>query len=141
MTDFMRRVDEALSGVPSAVRKPVLIDSPYLKAGEGAHQQVETRTYAEQLVCEANAVLSSAGQPTLSLDDLSGTRDQVFMIRRGAAWAQFATRFHSRGCYAELLGSSVSGVRQRLIDADALEDLIVSMVVSEVTDRTVQRRF
>jgi hypothetical protein len=139
MTEFMHRLDEVLGGVRSAVRIPELVESSYLKTGEGVHEQVETRAYAEQLVSEANAVLSTAGQTRLSLEDLSGTLDQVFVIRCGAAWAQLATRFQSRGSYAEVLGSSLKGLRQKLIDSGALEDLLVSLVIEEASDQPVER--
>lgn len=134
MTEFMRRVDQAVRGQLAVVRRPTLTHSRHLSTGQGAHEQVETRAYAEQLLSEANAVLASCGGTTLSLDDLSGTLDQVFVIRFGAGWAQFATRFRGDRSYAELQGSSVSLARHQLVDGGSLEDLIVALVTDELDD-------
>ncbi|WP_171242609.1 hypothetical protein [Knoellia koreensis] len=127
----MDRIEDAVraGGSVPAVR---VVESDYLSTGQGAHEQVENRAYAEQLVCEANAVLSAAGRPVLELEDHSGSLDQVFDVRVGEHWARFATRFDHGRSIGELLGSSLpldpTATRHKLMDAEALEDFIVGLV-------------
>jgi hypothetical protein len=128
MTDFMQRIADLLRNDPAALRPPSLVEAVEKTTGQGAHDQVEHRAYAEQLLCEANAVLVPATATALTLEDHAGTLDQVFTISYGSSWAQIATRFHDGKARSELLGSSVKEPDHQLLDGDALADLIVTIV-------------
>lgn len=128
MTDFMQRIGDLLRNEPSALAPPVLVEAVEKSTGQGAHDQVEHRAYAEQLLCEANAVLVPATATELTLEDHAGTLDQVFTIACGPSWARIATRFHDGRARSELLGSSIKEPGHQLLDSDALENLVVTLV-------------
>lgn len=138
MTEFMLRIhDLARPGRATSAPRPALEEATFLSTGMGAHEQVENRAYAEQLVCEANAILAPAGLPTIELHDLCGTVDQVFTVRVGRQWAQFATRFDGGRSRSELIGSSVpdwTSAPVKLVDAAALEDFIVELVADSIRE-------
>ncbi|MYZ06550.1 hypothetical protein GT028_04065 [Streptomyces sp. SID2999] len=133
MTDFMQRISDLLHHSPEALGSPTLIETVEKTTGQGAHDQVEHRAYAEQLLCEANAVLVPETATALTLQDHAGTLDQVFTISYGPSWARIATRFRGGRARAELLGSSFEEPQHQLLDTDALEDLIVTLVADAQT--------
>jgi hypothetical protein len=69
MTHFMARVSELLEPGSDVVRPETHV-SVRVPVPIGVHYHVEYRSLAEQLVCEANAVLSPTGQRLELTDDL-----------------------------------------------------------------------
>lgn len=123
MTPFMMRVSDVVHG--QAAQSPPLTDSIPRTVGQGAHEQVELRALAEQLVAEANAVLP--GEPVL-LEDGSGTRDQRFSLSYGGSWAHVVTSFEGATAHASLQGSQFPSPRKELTDGEALGDLILTLI-------------
>lgn len=125
MTPFMWRVADVV-GLDEPAVEPGTVPSRPRAVGNGADRYVAVRSLAEQLVCEANAVLAPGPGMTL-VDDLSDGRLD-FTIAYGTSRARVSTAFaggHSLGTL-ERPGHDSGSVELR--DADALPDLIVSLL-------------
>lgn len=69
MTPFMLRVGEVLD-LTGDVDRPAVRVSRHRPVAVGAHAQIECRSLAEQLVCEANAMLPEDGPRLWLVDNL-----------------------------------------------------------------------
>jgi hypothetical protein len=125
MTPFMERVTEVVGGGeradapgtrPSAPR-PVVI---------GADEQVMTRALAEQLVSEANVVLTGAG---IGLEDEPGEGRLSFVMRYRARYARVSTSFEHRASVGHLHGTGAGGAGEVALDGpEQLERLILLLL-------------
>jgi hypothetical protein len=137
MTPFMFRIAE-LVGDPGEDPVPSTRASEPQPVGQGADRYVAVRSLAEQLVCEANAVLPQEVALTLSDEVADGRLD--FTIACGTHRARVATTFGGGRSFGELLRQEqTEGVPVELEDADALPDLIVSLLVEAGAARHVDR--
>src|SRR3954454_5570289 len=137
MTPFMFRIAELVGG-PAESPEPSTRPSLSRPVGEGADRYVAVRSLAEQLVCEANAVLPHEAGLTLSDDVADGKLD--FTIACGTHRARVSTTFGGGAAVGQLLrGQDAQGTPVELADADALPDLIVSLLVEAGVGRLRQK--
>jgi hypothetical protein len=129
MTPFMARVAELASG-PPASGPPVVVSAPKPWA-VGLDDQVALRSLAEQLVCEANAVLSAAGQ-RIALEDELAEQVLAFTISYRGRRARIATRREGGAARASLDQCGPRAPRLvELAGPAALEDLIAALVSAD----------
>lgn len=129
MTEFMERVEESLRADPAPAPSPAVAASVHHSVGQGAHEMVELRSLAEQLVSEANAVLASRGR-VVELDDEAGGSRLAFRLRCGTAWADIVTSFAQRESWGQLVTPDSAGERVELTGTDALADLVVALILA-----------
>lgn len=136
MTPFMLRVSEVLD-LPTDVDLPEIRASHSQPAAIGAEDHVECRSLAEQLVCEANVVLSAAGRERMSLVDEAGPKELAFTISYEDREARIVTNFGHAAAVGHLYGV---GTRQlgnvELADADQVEKLILLIIGGETVPET-----
>ncbi len=90
MTPFMLQVEAKLNGEACEVtpRHPAATES----VPHGADRHVALRSLAEQLVCEANAVLRDHSQ-AISLQDITSASALGFRLTNDANWVEVNTSF------------------------------------------------
>lgn len=120
MTAFMAEVSEVLAG--RRPPGPALPDSRRRPAAAGARCHVEARSLAEQLVCEANAVLGATGAP-IALDDEVAGDALAFTLARNGRRARVETSFEGG-----LALSSVDGRPVELAGPDDVAALVLSLI-------------
>jgi hypothetical protein len=128
VTPFMLRIEELLES-GGEVTEPELRESRPRTIGEGAHEQVELRSLAEQLVSEANAVLAAADR-SVELVDEPGADALAFSLRHGESWAQVVTSFADHQSWGRLVTRESTGERQELTGPDALPDLVIALIAT-----------
>jgi hypothetical protein len=137
MTPFMFRIAELVGG-PAEDPEPSTRPSVPQPVGEGADRYVAVRSLAEQLVCEANAVLPA--DAVLTLDDEVADGRLDFTIACGSHSARVSTTFGGGASVGQLLRQqAATGDPVELEDADALPDLIVSLLVEAGLGRLPQQ--
>lgn len=95
--------------------------------GAGADRHVAVRSLAEQLVCEANAILQEGQRLTLTDEVVDGRLD--FTVTYGDSSARVSTAFSGGRSQAQLLrDGSPDAVPVELQDADALPDLLLGLL-------------
>ena len=141
MTPFMLKVAELVGArdadVEPVAPMPMTRISQRIATGTGADRQVAIRSLAEQLVCEANAVLSSAGSlpgsagdDHLTLFDETLPSELAFNITYRGRAVRVSTTFENGTAYARLIGDGFeSEIPQELDGPDALPDLLVRLLV------------
>lgn len=129
MTPFMITVREVLDG-QAATPGPALTDSAPVSAPAGANSQVAFRALAEQLVCEANAVLRDAGNGTavISLIDECGPGALVFTLGYRNRRAQIRTDFRGRDAQASLVVPGVTSPPRTLASEGEVRALVLSLI-------------
>jgi hypothetical protein len=136
MTPFMLRVVDTMDGLDEDVEPiapmPATRISQRIATGTGADRQVAIRSLAEQLVCEANAVLSSS--PTsdehLTLFDETLPHELAFNVGYRGRAARVSTTFEDGMAYGRLVGDGFeSELPQELDGPDALPDLLIRLLV------------
>jgi len=106
--------------------------------GQGADRYVAVRSLAEQLVCEANAVLPPEAVLTLSDEVADGRLD--FTITCATHRARVSTTFGGGESLGRLLRpGQAEGAPVELEDSDALPDLIVSLLVEAGVGRLLEQ--
>ncbi|TVT21704.1 hypothetical protein LWP59_38120 [Amycolatopsis acidiphila] len=104
--------------------------------GEGADKQVMVRSLAEQMVCEANAVLAARGERIELVDQAGGDR-LCFILRYGDRRAELSTTFTGRQAEARLvcaggvvpaLPGECTDARRELACPDTVADLILALL-------------
>ena len=131
MTPFMMRVSEVLD-LPTDVDLPDIRSSRSQPAAIGAEDHVECRSLAEQLVCEANVVLSSAGRPRMELTDEAGPKELAFTISFEDRQARIVTNFGHAAAVGHLYGVGTRRLGNvELADADQMENLILLIIGGE----------
>lgn len=143
MTPFMLKVAELAGASDSDIEPvapmPMTRISQRIATGTGADRHVAVRSLAEQLVCEANAVLASAataGDDHLVLFDETLPSELAFTISYHGRAVRVSTTFEDGTAYARLVGDGFeSEVPQELDGPDALPDLIVRLLVESGVTR------
>lgn len=128
MTPFMRRVvalfDEDRE---TPVNAPATRPSTFKPASVGADDQVAVRSLAEQLVCEANAVLTGDASISLTDDVVDGRLGFTLAYRTRSARVE--TRFLEGRSLARLSGSENAPEDPREIDsAEEVESVILLLL-------------
>ena len=141
MTPFMLKVAELVgtrdADVELVAPMPLTRISQRIATGTGADRHVAIRSLAEQLVCEGNAVLSSAGtlvgtagDDHLVLFDETLPSELAFTVSYHGRAVRVSTTFENGTAYARLVGDGFeSEVPQELDGPDALPDLLVRLLV------------
>ena len=144
----MRAVRDVLDGCP--VPEPATEWSGLVPVPGATHAQVTLRSLAEQLVCEANAVLGDGGD-VVDLDDQCGPdalaftltfRDRSAVVRTaglptaGLPTAGLRTAVSGRCAQARLLvvGEPARGPR-RLADEGQLRALVLTLIAQGTAPR------
>jgi hypothetical protein len=143
MTPFMLKVAELVGArdadVEPVAPMPMTRISQRIATGTGADRQVAIRSLAEQLVCEANAVLSStagAADDHLALFDEPLPNELAFNVTYRGRAVRVSTTFENGTAYARLVGDGFeSEVPQELDGPDALPDLLVRLLVESGVTR------
>ena len=130
MTPFMIAVREVLDG-GAATPGPAVSPSVTAPVPAAADAQVAIRSLAEQLTCEANAVLREAGQEVISLADECGPGTLAFTLGFGGRRARLRTDIAGREALASLdfPGHGASGSRQ-LASEQEMRELILSLIAA-----------
>lgn len=147
MTPFMLRVAEivgadedelARADLDQVAPMPTTRISQRIATGTGADRQIAIRALAEQLICEANAVLSSSDDH-LTLSDETLPSELAFTVGYRGRGARVSTTFENGTAYGRLVGDGFeSELPQELDSADSLPDLLVRLLVeSGVTHHRV----
>ncbi len=133
MTPFMQQVDELLSQGASGTSVATL-PCVSRKVGEALHNQVELRALAEQLVCEANAILRDVGM-SMDLVDSADSDRLAFTLSCGHNRVWVITDVVGRTARARL-GAPLLGAGERQIAGpEALADLLLGLIATELSDR------
>ena len=125
----MLLVSDVLAGADVAPSAPLLRASTPRSIGHGAHEMVEVRSLAEQLICEANPMLHGTGRE-LTLDDEAGGEQLVFTLRSGPTWARVVTSFEQRRSWGQLVTPDSVGAPKELLGVDALPGLILALIMA-----------
>jgi hypothetical protein len=141
MTPFMLQVAELVGAQDADVEPvapmPLTRVSQRIATSTGADRQVAIRSLAEQLVCEANAVLSStgplaagAGDDHLALFDETLPSELAFNVAYRGRAVRVSTTFEDGTAYARLVGDGFESEVPRELDGpDALPDLLIRLLV------------
>ncbi len=137
MTPFMLKVAELVGSPDTDIElvapMPMTRISQRIATGTGADRQVAIRSLAEQLVCEANAVLSSAataGDDHLALFDETLPNELAFNVAYRGRGVRVSTTFEDGTAYARLVGDGFESELPRELDGpDALPDLLVRLLL------------
>ena len=126
MTPFMIAVRELLDGGPA--RAPHTQPSRRRRVPEATDAQVVIRSLAEQLVCEANAVLVDHGD-TISLIDDSGPDEFAFTLGYRDRSARIKTTLSGRTGIAQLAFAGTPAAENRELGGeDELRALVLTLL-------------
>jgi len=131
MTPFMLRIAEIVGeeADPGPVPMPATRISQRIATGTGADRQVAIRSLAEQLICEANAVLAHSDEH-LTLTDETLPSELAFSVGYRGRAARVSTTFEDGIAYGRLVGDGFeSELPQELDGPDALPDLLVRLLL------------
>lgn len=131
MTPFMFRVAEIVGAdvEPDVLPTPATRLSRRIATGTGADRQVALRSLAEQLICEANAVLGGLDQQ-LALDDETLPDELAFSVRYRGRQARVSTSFADGTAFGRLVGDGFdSELPVELDSPDALPDLLIRLLL------------
>lgn len=107
--------------------------SQKIAASSGADKQVAIRALAEQLVCEANAVLGHTSDQLTLVDETLPSELAFNVGFRGRA-ARISTTFADGTAYGRLVGEGFeSELPQELESADDVPDLLMRLIVESGT--------
>ena len=138
MTPFMFRVHELVGDSADSPDPEVRLSEP-LPVGISADRHVAVRSLAEQLVCEANALLPPEVQLSL-VDDVTGGQLGFTMTCRESS-ATVSTTFGAGRAVGQLRRNGRADAQPvELEDADALPDLVLSLLVDAGVDRRLELR-
>lgn len=138
MTEFMAQIQDVLADPTRRRPGPQVRRVDERSVGHGALELVELRSLAEQLVCEANAVLSGSGRE-LTLEDEAGEEHLAFTLRSGQCWARVMTAFAGRRSWGQLVTPDSVGPEYELAGVAALPELLVALVAATGTGLEVRR--
>ena len=136
MTPFMLRVSEILD-LPTDVDLPDIQPSRPQPAAIGAEGHVECRSLAEQLVCEANVVLASAGRERMELTDDAGPKELAFTLAYADREARIVPNFGQAAAVGHLYGVGTRHLGNvALAGADQIEQLILLLIGGDPVPET-----
>lgn len=127
----MLRVAELIGSdiEPDELPEPATRPSIAYAVNEGTDRQIAIRSLAEQLVCEANAVLDQADDH-LTLEDEVGGSELAFTVHYRGRGARVSTRYLGGAAYGQIVGDGLATIEPReLAGPDALPDLIMLLIV------------
>ena len=135
MTPFMLRVSDVLD-LPTDVDLPDIQASRRLPAALGANEHVECRSLAEQLVCEANVVLTANDRERIELTDDVRLGQLSFSMSYADRQARIVTNIGHEVAVGHLygIGSRHLG-KVELTGADQVEKLILLLIGGSRDDR------
>lgn len=132
MTPFMLEIAELIGHDLDPDEMPRVATQPSAgyAVGEGTDRQIAIRSLAEQLVCEANAVLDHADDH-LGLEDEVGGHELAFTITYRGRGARVSTRYLGGSAYGEIVGEGIATTEPReLVGPQALPDLIKLLLIT-----------
>ncbi|HEY5135502.1 MAG TPA: hypothetical protein VIJ41_06915 [Candidatus Nanopelagicales bacterium] len=138
MTPFMLRVADAL-GTESTedVDLPIPATRPsmYRPVGKGNDIHVAYRGLTEQLVCEANAMLSAEDDHMTLVDEIVGNEMLYSVFYRGRA-AVVSTVFGEGKAYGRVVADGLDNSEPReLAGPESVEDLLLLLLMESDTPR------
>lgn len=129
MTFFMQQLAETLgrpageSDIPEVSVRP----SRPVSRGTGTDRQIELRSLAEQLVCEANAVIQER-EHHLTLTDEVGFGELAFTVACGDHTARVSTSYDGDVTRGQIISSELpTSETYELAGPDALPDLLIRL--------------
>jgi hypothetical protein len=132
MTPFMARVAELIGADPDAPSEPPRYRtalSARVAVNQGADRHIAVRALAEQLLCEANAVLADC-EDHLALSDEAGAGELAFSVYYRNRAVRFSTRFADGTAFGQLAGDGVpAGPPRELTSAEDVADLLAALLV------------
>ena len=139
MTPFMLQVAELVGArdadVEPVAPMPMTRISQRIATGTGADRHVAIRSLAEQLLCEANAILATAegagsDDEHLSLFDETLPSELAFNVGYRGRAARVSTTFENGMAYGRLVGDGFQSELPRELEGpDALPDLLIRLLV------------
>lgn len=129
MTPFMSEVEAVLEGRNG--HDVLTVPSLAKHLGNGMHEHVELRALAEQLVSEANIVLSGVNR-SITLVDHPGEEGLVFHLACGRVDAQISARVSGRQAWNQLIIDGQVGEPRELTGCEALPGLLLSLIAEAV---------
>jgi hypothetical protein len=134
MTPFMLRVSRVLD-LPADVDLPEIQSSRRLPAAVGADEHVECRSLAEQLVCEANVVLTADGRDRIKLTDEVKVGQLSFAMSYGQRQARIVTSIGHDVAVGHLYGIGSRHLGNvELTGAEQVEKLILLLIGDPVPE-------
>lgn len=134
MTPFMLRVAELVELDPEEIDELSLAPMPMTRISQriatstGADRHVAIRSLAEQLVCEANAVLSGSDDH-LALADEARPDELAFQVTFRGRAARVSTTFADGMAYGRLVGDGFDSELPHELDGpDAVPDLLIRLL-------------
>jgi hypothetical protein len=128
----MARVAELIGAGPGTTPEPPRYRtrlSAHAPANQGADRHIAVRALAEQLLCEANAVLADS-EDHLSLSDEAGTAELAFCVYYRNRSVRFTTRFADGSAFGQVTGDGVpAGPPHELTSAEDVADLLAALLV------------
>lgn len=132
MTPFMTRIAELIGADPAALPEPPVYRTRLSAAtaiNQGADRHIAIRALAEQLMCEANAVLADFDDQ-LTLSDETGGDELAFDVRYRNRAVRVSTRFADGIAIGQLTGDGVpAGPPRELTSAADIADLLAALMV------------
>lgn len=131
MTFFMHRLAEVLgTEEPTEAPEPSLRPAAAVARNQGTDRQIALRSLAEQLVSEANSVITDPTSHLRLVDDVGGD-ELAFTIHCRNHQARVSTRFEGGQTVGQVISDDLpQGEPQELSGPEALPDLLVRLVVT-----------
>ena len=133
MTPFMVRVAELVGAPTDESEEPLAYrtrPSSAMPVNVGADRHVAVRALAEQLLCEANAVLADSDDH-LALYDEVGDGELAFSVTYRNHAVRISTRFENGVAYGRLVGDGVPPEAEAELEGpEAVADLLVRLLVT-----------
>jgi len=128
MTFFMHRLAEALAGEgPAEIPMPAMRPSAPAAFIVGSDRHVALRSYVEQLVSEANAVIVDPVSHLTLFDEVGGD-ELAFTITCNSHVARVATHFREGKATGEIISDDLPREEPyELSGPEALPDLIIRL--------------
>jgi hypothetical protein len=131
VTAFMRRVAELVDAETDELPEPLAYrtrTSRGTAVNEGADRHVAVRSLAEQLLCEANAVLADSDDH-LTLTDELGVDELAFSVHFRGRALRVSTRFADKRAFGRIVGDGIAaGPPQELEGPDAVADMLLLLL-------------
>ncbi len=131
MTAFMHRVAELVDADTDELPEPLVYRtrrSVGTPVNQGADRHVAVRSLAEQLLCEANAVLADSDDHLTLADELADDELAFSVHFRGRA-LRVSTRFADGVAYGRIVGDGIApGAAQELEGPEAVADLLLLLL-------------
>lgn len=130
MTFFMHRFADVLGAeAPTEAPMPATRPASSVPRNEGTDRQIELRTLAEQLVCEANAVIADPTSHMTLVDEVGGS-ELAFTITCRHHLARVSTKFSGGHTIGQIISDDLpSEEPQELVGPESLPDLLIRLAL------------